>query len=32
MIYKYLPGTNCRICSEQSCYSFAIRLVVKKQH
>jgi len=25
-VYKYLPGTNCRICGEQSCYSFAIRL------
>jgi Uncharacterized protein conserved in archaea len=29
-IYKYLPGTNCRICGEQSCYSFAIRLVGKE--
>ncbi|WP_340820155.1 (Fe-S)-binding protein [Methanolobus sp. WCC4] len=26
-IYKYLPKTNCHICGEQSCYSFAIRLV-----
>jgi ArsR family metal-binding transcriptional regulator len=26
-IYKYLPRTNCQICGEQSCYSFAIRLV-----
>ena len=26
-IYKYLPKTNCQICGEQSCYSFAIRLV-----
>ncbi|HPC89728.1 MAG TPA: (Fe-S)-binding protein [Methanothrix sp.] len=26
-IYKYLPGTDCRICGEQSCYAFAIRLV-----
>jgi ArsR family metal-binding transcriptional regulator len=26
-IYKYLPKTDCGICSEQSCYSFAIRLV-----
>jgi ArsR family metal-binding transcriptional regulator len=28
-IYEYLPKTNCRICGEQSCYSFAIRLVSK---
>ena len=26
-IYKYLPKTNCQVCGEQSCYSFAIRLV-----
>ena len=26
-IYEYLPKTDCRICQEQSCYSFAIRLV-----
>jgi ArsR family metal-binding transcriptional regulator len=26
-IYTYLPKTDCRICGEQSCYSFAIRLV-----
>ncbi len=26
-IYEYLPKTDCRICGEQSCYSFAIRLV-----
>ena len=26
-IYKYLPRTNCQVCGEQSCYSFAIRLV-----
>ncbi|WP_369425658.1 (Fe-S)-binding protein [Methanothrix sp.] len=26
-VYRYLPGTNCRECGEQSCYSFAIRLV-----
>jgi ArsR family metal-binding transcriptional regulator len=29
-IYKYLPGTNCHICGEQSCYSFAIRLMAKE--
>lgn len=29
-IYKYLPGTNCHICGEQSCYSFAIRLMGKE--
>jgi ArsR family metal-binding transcriptional regulator len=26
-IYQYLPKTDCKICGEQSCYSFAIRLV-----
>ncbi|MCJ7446012.1 MAG: ArsR family transcriptional regulator [Methanotrichaceae archaeon] len=26
-IYEYLPKTNCQICGEQSCYSFAIKLV-----
>src|SRR5512136_797462 len=26
-IYQYLPKTDCRICVEQSCYSFAIKLV-----
>jgi len=26
-IYKYLPKTDCRICGEQSCYAFAIKLV-----
>jgi len=26
-IYKYLPKTDCKICGEQSCYTFAIRLV-----
>jgi ArsR family metal-binding transcriptional regulator len=26
-IYKYLPQTDCRICEEQSCYAFAIRLI-----
>jgi ArsR family metal-binding transcriptional regulator len=26
-IYEYLPKTNCKLCGEQSCYSFAIRLV-----
>ena len=29
-IYKYLPRTNCHKCGEQSCYSFAIRLVGKE--
>jgi ArsR family metal-binding transcriptional regulator len=29
-IYEYLPKTNCHICGEQSCYSFAIRLVGKE--
>jgi len=26
-IYQYLPKTNCMICGEQSCYSFAIKLI-----
>ncbi|MCK9441720.1 MAG: ArsR family transcriptional regulator [Methanothrix sp.] len=26
-IYKYLPKTDCKICGEQSCYAFAIRMV-----
>jgi ArsR family metal-binding transcriptional regulator len=26
-IYEYLPKTNCRICGEQSCYTFAIKLI-----
>jgi ArsR family metal-binding transcriptional regulator len=26
-IRKYLPQTNCGECGEQSCYSFAIRLM-----
>jgi ArsR family metal-binding transcriptional regulator len=26
-IYEYLPKTDCKICGEQSCYSFAIRLI-----
>jgi ArsR family metal-binding transcriptional regulator len=29
-IYSYLPQTNCRECGEQSCYSFAIKLVGKE--
>ena len=27
-IYKYLPQTNCGKCGEQSCYTFAIKLMV----
>lgn len=26
-IHEYLPKTNCQICGELSCYSFAIKLV-----
>ncbi|OPY56577.1 MAG: Acetyl-CoA decarbonylase/synthase complex subunit gamma 1 [Methanosaeta sp. PtaU1.Bin112] len=26
-IYEYLPKSNCQLCSEQSCYAFAIKLV-----
>jgi ArsR family metal-binding transcriptional regulator len=29
-IYSYLPQTNCQECGEQSCYSFAIKLVCKE--
>jgi ArsR family metal-binding transcriptional regulator len=29
-IYRYLPQTNCQECGEQSCYSFAIKLVGKE--
>lgn len=29
-IYEYLPKTNCKICGEQSCYTFAIRLMGKE--
>ena len=29
-IYKYLPQTNCRKCSEQGCYSFAIKLMSRQ--
>ncbi len=26
-IYEYLPKTDCKVCAEQSCYTFAIRLM-----
>ena len=26
-LYKYLPQTNCGKCGEQSCYTFAIKLM-----
>ncbi|AKB73875.1 hypothetical protein MSLAZ_0614 [Methanosarcina lacustris Z-7289] len=29
-IYKYLPQTNCLKCSEQGCYSFAIKLMSRQ--
>lgn len=29
-IYKYLPNTNCEVCGDQSCYTFAIRLMGKE--
>ena len=29
-IYKYLPKTDCRVCEEQSCYAFAIKLVARE--
>lgn len=27
-VYKLLPHTNCRECGEQTCYNFALKLVV----
>ena len=27
-VYKLLPRTNCRQCGEQTCYNFALKLVV----
>lgn len=30
-IYKLLPNTNCRQCSEPTCYSFALKLVVSQK-
>ncbi len=29
-IYEYLPKTNCKVCGDQSCYAFAIRLMGKE--
>jgi ArsR family metal-binding transcriptional regulator len=29
-IYKLLPNTNCRACSEPTCYSFALKLTAGK--
>jgi len=26
-VYKLLPGTNCRACSQPSCWNFALKLV-----
>ena len=26
-IYRYLPQTNCGICKEQDCHSFAVKLM-----
>ncbi len=30
-IYKLLPNTNCRLCGESTCYSFALKLVVSQK-
>jgi ArsR family metal-binding transcriptional regulator len=30
-IYKLLPNTNCRLCGESTCYSFALKLVVAQK-
>jgi len=29
-VYKFLPGTNCRECGEESCMAFAIKLVARE--
>lgn len=26
-LYRYLPRTNCRLCGQQTCFNFALRLV-----
>jgi len=30
-VYRLLPQTNCRQCGEQTCYSFAIKLVASQK-
>ena len=30
-LYKLLPNTNCRLCGEQTCYSFALKLAVSQR-
>lgn len=29
-VYRFLPGTNCRECGEESCMAFAIKLVARE--
>lgn len=29
-VYKFLPGTNCRKCGENSCLAFAVKLIDEK--
>jgi ArsR family metal-binding transcriptional regulator len=30
-LYKLLPGTNCKLCGEATCYSFALKLVAAQK-
>ena len=30
-IYKFLPKTNCKLCGEQTCMSFAFKLLTKER-
>lgn len=30
-VYKLLPQTNCRLCGEPTCYTFAIKLVASQK-
>ncbi len=29
VVYKLLPGTNCRACGQPSCYAFALQLMAR---
>lgn len=31
-VYRYLPGTNCRKCGENSCLAFAVKLVDEEKN
>ena len=30
-VYKLLPNTNCKVCGESTCYSFALKLVASQK-